>query len=135
MKKLLPCLLLLFSPMPATAEITSGIDDQTGLSITIYNRDLALVRDQRSVDLPEGVTDLAIRGVSGQLQAETALLQGLDDSDGLQVLEQNFNYDLLTPQKLLEKHLGRQIDILRTDPSTGVKIRETATVLSVEKGL
>ena len=134
MKRLLPCLLTLCFSLPATAEVTSEISDQTGLSITIYNRDLALIRDRRQVDLPRGITDLAIRGVSGQLQAETALLESLGDDD-LQVMEQNFNYDLLTPQKLLEKYLGRRIDIVRTNPATGVETRETATVLSVEGGL
>ena len=127
-------LILLSSPM-TFAEILSEVGDQTALSLTIYNHDLALIRDRRKVDLPAGEQELAIRGVSGRLQPETALLESRDDSGAFRVLEQNFNYDLLTPRKLLEKYLGRQIGILRTNPATGVETRETATVLSTQEGL
>ena len=127
-------LILLSSPM-AFAEILSEVGDQTALSLTIYNHDLALIRDRRKVELPAGAQELAIRGVSGRLQPETALLESRDGSGAFRVLEQNFNYDLLTPRKLLEKYLGRQIGILRTNPATGVETRETATVLSTQEGL
>lgn len=125
---------LLLAPW-ARAEILSDVGDQTGLSLTIYNENLALIRDRRRVDLAAGVQDLAIRGVSGRMQAETALLERRKGKAGLKVLEQNFNYDLLTPDKLLEKYLGRTIGIIRTNPATGRETRETATVLSVQDGL
>jgi hypothetical protein len=125
--------LLLAAPLPA--EIISDTGDQTSLSLTIYNDNLALIRDRRRVNLAAGVQELAIRGVSGRMQAETALLERRQGKGGLRVLEQNFNYDLLTPDKLLEKYLGRTIDIIRTNPATGRETRESATVLSVQEGL
>jgi len=132
MNKIFPFLLILLASPALFAEILSDVDDQAALSLTIYNTDLALIRDRRRVELPAGEQELAIRGVSGQLQPETALLESRSGSGGIRVLEQNFNYDLLTPKKLLEKYLGRQIGILRTNPATGVETRETATVLSTQ---
>ena len=128
-------LFILLSSPAAFAEILSDVNDQAALSLTIYNNDLALVRDRRKVELPAGEQELAIRGVSGRLQPETALLESRDGSGEIRVLEQNFNYDLLTPRKLLEKYLGRQVDILRTNPATGEVTRDRATVLSTEEGL
>ena len=135
MNKIFPFLLILLASPAPFAEILSDVDDQAALSLTIYNTDLALIRDRRRVKLPAGEQELAIRGVSGRLQPETALLESRGGSGGIRVLEQNFNYDLLTPRKLLEKYPGRQIGILRTNPATGVETRETATVLSTQDGL
>ncbi len=126
-------LLLFLSPLPGD-ELRSEAGDQTALSLTIYNEDLALVRDRRRVTLPEGIVDLALRGVSGRMMAATALLRPLD-TQGMEVLEQNFNYDLLTPGKLLEKYVGREIRIRRTHPATGAQWEETARVLSTEEGV
>jgi len=119
----------------AGAEQVTDPKDQVALSLTLYNQDLALIRDRRRVTLATGIQDLAIRGVSGRLQPQTALLERRDGPAGLKVLEQNFNYDLLTPEKLLEKYLGRQITIVRANPATGAETHETATVLSVQDGL
>ncbi|HHH14007.1 MAG TPA: DUF4139 domain-containing protein, partial [Thiolapillus brandeum] len=126
---------LLLPAMVGAGERISEASDRTGLSLTIYNQDLALVRERREVELPAGVVDLAIRGVSGRMQAETALLQGGDGRGGLEVLEQNFNYDLLTPAKLLEKYLSREICIRRTNPATGEEQTVRAKVLSTQGGL
>ncbi len=126
---------LLLPAMVGAGERISEASDRTGLSLTIYNKDLALVRERREVELPAGVVDLAIRGVSGRMQAETVLLQGGDGRGGLEVLEQNFNYDLLTPAKLLEKYLGREIRIRRTNPATGEEQTVQAKVLSTQDGL
>ncbi len=128
-------LLFLFPPLPGMAELVSDASNQKALSLTIYNGDLALVRDRREVKLPRGVVDLALRGVSGRMQPETALLQAVDDRSPLHILEQNFNFDLLTPAKLLEKQVGRRIRIVRTNPATGEERSEEATVLSTQGGL
>ncbi len=129
-------LLLLFSlPLACRGELVSDAADQKALSLTIYNGGLALVRDRREVKLSTGVLDLALRGVSGHLQPETALLQAVDDRPPLHILEQNFNFDLLTPAKLLEKQVGRKIRIVRTNPATGEERSEEATVLSTQGGL
>jgi len=72
--------------------------------------------------------------VSAQMRPETALLRDLEKSDALQILEQNFDFDLLTPQKLLEKYLGRDVRIATVNPATGEESIQNAKVLSVQNG-
>ncbi len=108
--------------------------DQRSVSVTIYNENLALVKDTRRVDLDKGGNRLAWRDVSARIMPETALLREEGDTS-LSVLEQNFDFDLLTPQKLLEKHVGQKVIIIKTHPQTGVESREAATVLSTNNGV
>ncbi len=116
-------------------ERVSTLDDQRGVGITIYNTDLALVRDRRHVALPQGESRLALRDVSARIQPETALLQSVGNPGRVGVLEQNFNYDLLSPQKLLEKYVGRDVDVIHYNPKTGERTRERARVLATNGGV
>ncbi len=115
-------------------ELRSSLDDQQAVAITIYNENLALVKDQRLVELPAGDVHLAFRDVSAKIQPETALLRSLDSGAGLQVIEQNFDFDLLTAQKLLEKYVGRRVGVIKTHPTTGEETEEEATVLAAASG-
>jgi hypothetical protein len=101
------------------------------LSLTIYNSNLALVQDHRIVDLSAGRSRLELKGVSAAIRPETATLTG----GGVTVLEQNFDFDLLTPAKMMEKAVGREVQIVRTNPGNGQETRETATVLSANGGV
>jgi len=114
-------------------EVSVGTDQQTGIAVTIYNSDLALIRDQRKVDLKSGENELAFVDVSAAIRPETALLTA--QGGGLTVTEQNFDFDLLTPQKLLEKSVGSMIRVIRTNPTTGADTSEDAKVLSVAEGM
>lgn len=116
----------------AFAETPVGADKQSAIAVTIYNGDLALVRDSRKVTLATGENDLAFIEVSAGIRPETALLTGRGTE--LDILEQNFDFDLLTPQKLLEKSVGQTIRVVRTNPETGADTTEDATVLSVAEG-
>lgn len=116
-------------------EVRSTLEDQTSVAVTIYNENLALIKDTRSVRLPPGLNQLAMRGVSARLRAETALLRNLDSPKSLSILEQNFDYDLLTPAKLLEKYVGKQVQIATMNPATGAETVETATILSTNAGV
>lgn len=130
--------LLLCTGLPALAaagEVRSTLDDQTGVAVTIYNQNLALVKDRRQVSLERGEHQLAFRGVSAQMRPETALLRNVAAPDDLQVIEQNFDFDLLTPRKLLEKYTGRQVKVARTNPATGEETIEEAKVLSTNEGV
>ncbi len=129
-------LFFLLLPLAAAAgELTSTAKDQADLSLTIYNNDLALVRETRQVKLPAGEVTLALREVSGKMQPETALLKAVDNGEPLEIIEQNFDYNLLTPRKLLEMSLGREIGIARTNPATGKETVERSKVLSTQQGL
>ncbi len=127
------CLLCLLSAAPVlgASEVVSTLNDQTAVTVTIYNHDLALIRDSRQVTLASGQQTLAFREVSARIRPQTVLLTAPD----LQVLEQNFEYDLLSPQSLLEKYIGREVQLVKTHPTTGEEVLEKATVLSVGGGV
>ncbi len=116
-------------------EILTSLNDQTSVAVTIYNENLALIKDARSITLDNGFNKLAFRGVSAMMRPETALLRSLDGSNGFQLIEQNFDFDLLTPQKLLDKYVGKEIKIAKMNPATGIETVETATVLSTNQGV
>jgi hypothetical protein len=119
--------------LPALAdEVQVTPESQSAVAVTIYNSDLALVRDSRKVTLSQGENDLAFVEVSGGIRPETALLTA--QNDPISVVEQNFDFDLLTSQKILEKSVGQQIRVIRTNPQTGQDSSEDATVLSVAEG-
>ena len=135
MRPIIPFLLACAITPAGSNERVSGLEDQTGLAVTIYNSNLALIKDRRKINLPAGVSDLAIRGVSAQMRPETALLRNINHPEDLQVREQNFNFDLLTPEKMLEKYVGQTVEIIRMNPATGKETREAATILSTNNGV
>jgi hypothetical protein len=118
-----------------SSETRSTLSDQQSVAVTIYNQDLALVKDTRKVNLKTGLNALALRDVSAQIRPETALLRSINAPDSLTLLEQNFDFDLLTPQKMLEKYVGKTVGIVKTNPTTGVETTEQATVLSANNGV
>lgn len=116
-------------------EISSTLQDQQAVAVTIYNGDLALVKDQRKITLKTGVNKLAIRDVSAQIRPETALLRSISNPGSLVLQEQNFDFDLLTPAKLLEKYVGKIVSIVKINPVTGLETTEQAMVLSANNGV
>jgi hypothetical protein len=104
------------------------------LGITIYNSDFALVREERRLDLAKGRVELAYADVSAHIQPETVHLRPLDAPDALEVLEQNYRYDLLTPETLLEKYVGKRVKVVRYNEKLGTEETKIADVLSVEDG-
>ena len=116
-------------------EIVSTAADQQGVALTIYNDDLALVKDARRVGLGRDGNQLAWREVSAQMRPETAQLRNVSNPAGFRLQEQNFDFDLLTPQKLLEKYVGREVSVIRSHPTSGAEARETATVLATNGGV
>ncbi|MHB1144006.1 MAG: DUF4139 domain-containing protein [Thiobacillus sp.] len=116
-------------------EVVSTAADQQGVAVTIYNDNLALVKDVRRVRLARDLNQLAWRGVSAQMRPETAQLRNMSNPGGFRLQEQNFEFDLLTPQKLLEKYIGREVSVIRTHPASGAETRETATVLASNGGV
>ncbi len=123
-------ILLTGSGISAAGEIETTLADQKGLFVTIYNQDMALVKDRRKLHLPQGEFVLAFKDVSGRIIPETALLSG-----SLAVIEQNFEFDLLTPESLLRKFTGETVSVIRTHPETGEETTHAATVLSTEGGV
>lgn len=116
-------------------EKTSTISDQKNVAITIYNEDLALVKDLRRIKLDQDFNRLAWRDVSARIRSETAILRSLNYPSEFRLIEQNFDFDLLTPSKLLEKYIGQEIIVARINPASGTEARETAKVLATNEGI
>jgi hypothetical protein len=114
-------------------DVASSASDREAVAVTVYNDDLALVKERRKVDLPKGLARLSLREVAAQMRPETALLRAVSGQP-LGLIEQNFDFDLLTPQKLLEKYVGREVTVIRPHPTTDGERREKATVLAAGQG-
>lgn len=121
-------LFLLLAPLcglTATASADPGID------ITIYADNQALVQDVRRVTFTGAPQKIEFKNVSAQIRAETASLSAGD----LRIIEQNFDYDLLSPAKIMENAVGQTITLVRTNPATGAETREQALVLAANGGV
>jgi hypothetical protein len=114
-------------------DVTSTAAEREAVAVTVYNDDLALVKERRRVDLAAGLTRLSLREVAAQMRPETALLRAVSGQP-LGLVEQNFDFDLLTPQKLLEKYVGREVTVIRPHPTNDSEKRERATVLAAGQG-
>jgi len=104
------------------------------LSLTVYNVGRALVRDARPVSFPGGVVALEFRDIAAHVMPETVAIGG----EGVTVLEQNYEYDLLSPQTLLAKFLGKDVTMVIEEPGQGpgtvVRKEVTGRLLSIENG-
>jgi hypothetical protein len=108
----------------------STLDDQTGVALTIYNVNLGLVKDQRQIRLGTGIGDLRFMDVAASIMPASVHIKSLIDPETLQVLEQNYEYDLLNPQKLLDKYVGREVKLYTRNPYTERDELVSATLLS-----
>ena len=116
-------------PPPAAAPGAGSA--QGDVSVTIYNNDVALVQDVRTLDLAAGRVRQGFPDVSAQIRPETVSLSVPDAT----IVEQNFDFDLLSPSSLMEKAVGETITLVRTNPATGAETRERAKVLAVNGGV
>jgi hypothetical protein len=104
---------------------------ERALSVTIYTDDLALVQDRRDIEVKDGRQRIEFQDVSAQIRPETVSLSAAD----IAIVEQNFDFDLLTPAKLMEKAVGQEVTIVRVNPATGAETREQAQVLATNGGV
>lgn len=110
---------------PAVAgQESSTLDDQVELALTVYNSDLALVRDVRSVQLRRGTADLQFQDIAATVNPATVHFRSLSEPGRVSVLEQNYEYDLLEPDKLLRKYVGRDVTLVRRRVDDGVTREE-----------
>lgn len=105
-------------------------NQENSLSLSIYNQNLALVKDIRSAPLQSGINDVIFDGVASQIQAETAILYG----DGIEVKEQNYSYNLMSYDNFIEQFVGKDVTTVRVNPTTGENIYESATLIGEAGG-
>src|SRR5215468_8551035 len=99
----------------AAAPVSVTRDDQREVMVTIYNGNLGLVKDLREVRFPSGQSEVQFMDVAALIDPTTVHLKSLTDALGLKILEQNYEYDLLTSQKLMEKYVGRKVRLYQGD--------------------
>lgn len=104
---------------------------EPGIDITIYADNQALVQDTRQITFTGQRQKIEFKNVSAQIRPETASLNTAD----LRIIEQNFDYDLLSPAKIMENAVGQTITLVRTNPATGAETREQAVVLAANGGV
>ena len=115
----------------AQAEGTTTLDDQTELAVTVYNSDLALVRDIRNIRVGRGTSDLHFMDIAATVNPASVHFRSLSEPSRLNVLEQNYEYDLLEPEKLLRKYVGRDVILVRRGTGPNAAEEEvTARLLS-----
>src|SRR5438309_3916722 len=119
-----------------TSEQTTTARDRQSVNITVYNSNLGLVRETRRLTLPQGQIALRFADVTAQIRPETVHLASLTAPAALRILEQNYQYDLLNPAKLLDKFVGREITLVLRRYTNNSEIFEPvqATLLSNNAG-
>ncbi|UXM95653.1 DUF4139 domain-containing protein [Bartonella sp. HY329] len=131
---------LIFCFTPITQSVAQDQNAQVSTSdagkdiaITIYNEDLALIREKRKINLIKGINHINFRDVSVMIKPKTAIITATDNSK-LHMIEQNFNYDLLTPEALSEKYIGKEVTIVGRRQDGG-EVEKRATILATQSGL
>jgi hypothetical protein len=124
------------SARAASADQSTSLSDQTDLNVTVYNSNIALVRDVRQLTLPGGAFRLKFMDIAATVNPATVHFRSLNDPEKLGVIEQNYEYDLLEPAKLLHKYVGKEVTLVRSYQENGTTKHEEikATLLADNNG-
>ncbi len=124
------------SSRPASADQATSLNDQTDLAVTVYNSNIALVRDVRQLTLPVGSFRLKFEDIAATVNPATVHFRSLTEPEKLGVIEQNYEYDLLEPAKLLHKYVGKEVTLVRSYQDNNTTKREEikATLLADNSG-
>ena len=114
-------------PPAGAGQDQTTLDDQVDLAVTVYNSDIALVRDVRNLRLARGVSELRFMDIAATVNPATVHFRSLSEPSRLGVLEQNYEYDLLEPDKLLRKYVGRDVTLVRMQQQDGTTRTEEVT--------
>jgi len=117
---------------PAAMATTQA--DQTGVALTVYNVNLGLVKDRRSINLARGQGELRFMDVASQIIPSSVHINSLADPESLRVLEQNYEYDLMSPQKLMDKYVGKDVKLYQKNPYSEREEVVSATLLANNNG-
>jgi hypothetical protein len=125
-------LLILSAAVPVSGldRKASSQEDQTALEITVYNSNLGLVKDQRQIALTAGLQDLKFMDVAAQIIPTSVSIRSINEANPFSVLEQNYEYDLLSPRKLLDKYVGKEIKLFTKNPYTEREEMVSAVLLA-----
>lgn len=124
-------LVLTAIPAAASAQTAPPATAQGEVAVTIYSNGVALVQDTRRLSLTRGRSRQEFPDVSNNIRPATVRLS----ADGVSVVEQNYDFDLLSPTALMSKAVGQTVTLIRTNPATGAETREQALVLANNDGV
>jgi len=124
------------STQNGAGDSSTSLNDQTDLAVTVYNSNIALVRDVRQISIPSGSFRLKFMDIAASVNPATVHFRSLTDPTKLEVSEQNYEYDLLDPAKLLHKYVGKEITLERSylDNNTTKREQIKATLLADNNG-
>jgi len=124
------------SARASAGDPSTSLSDQTDLNVTVYNSNIALIRDVRNLALPSGTFRLKFMDIAATVNPATVHFRSLNEPEKLSVIEQNYEYDLLEPAKLLHKYVGKEVTLVRTYQDSGTTKHEEikATLLSDNNG-
>jgi hypothetical protein len=120
----------------AASDQATTLNDQTDLNVTVYNSNIALIRDVRQLTVPSGLVRLKFEDIAATVNPATVHFRSLTEPDKLTVIEQNYEYDLLEPAKLLHKYVGKEVTLVRSYMDNGTTKHEEikATLLADNNG-
>lgn len=133
--KLIILLILTFTfggPVIFSQTTSSTKEDRKNVSITIYNMGLGVVREERLIKLPKGISSLIFQDVAQQIIPQSVRVSS--EKGKLTVFEQNYEYDLVTNNRLMDKFIGKEVTIYNTHPEHGAQIPVKATLISNNSG-
>src|SRR5271167_3171722 len=124
------------TPSASAADQSTSLADQTDLGVTVYNSNIALVRDVRQLQLPIGTFRLKFMDIAATVNPATVHFRSLTEPEKVGVVEQNYEYDLLEPNKLLNKYVGKEVTLVRSYMENGTTKHEEirATLLANNNG-
>jgi hypothetical protein len=128
------CLLFIALCAPSYGQaVETTLNDQTDIAVTVYNNGLGLVRDTRNVSLSNGEVLLQFSDVAEKIRPETVGLKSTSAEGSVRILEQNYEYDLMSPAKLLEKYVGQDVSLVNFSEEIGFEV-QPAKLLSANGG-
>ncbi|MDT5060097.1 MAG: hypothetical protein QOH63_556 [Acidobacteriota bacterium] len=131
------CSSILYASAQSNSTLTTTTaHDRRSVNVTVYNSNVGLVRETRMLNLPTGRVALRFADVAALIRPETVHLASLTAADSLRIMEQNYQYDLLNPSKLMDKYVGREVTLVlrRFENNTEVLTPVQATLLANNNG-
>ncbi|MFP4417133.1 MAG: DUF4139 domain-containing protein [Chitinispirillaceae bacterium] len=114
--------------------VESSIRDQQSVAVTIYNDDLGMIKDIRSISLATKSGELRFGDVASHIIPASVHVRSINASDEFKIFEQNYEYDLMNPDKLLDKYVGKEISVITFNENTNEKQETRARLLSNNEG-
>jgi len=118
----------------AESEFESRASEQIALELTVYNSDVALIKETREIKLAVGEGELRFLDVASKIIPTTLQVSSLTFPEEFSVLEQAYEYDLLTPKRLLDEYVGKRIKIIQWHEFQDRKEVIEALLLSTTQG-